>query len=60
MTENMKTFEISVTIYVVGETAEGALEHLAGELDYICGCDNQVLAVSYPDANEISEEDNDE
>jgi hypothetical protein len=52
----MKTFEISVTIYVQGETAGGALEHLADELDYICSCDNQLLAVSYPDANDISEE----
>ena len=52
----MKTFEITVTIYVQGGIAEGALDHLAGELDYICGADNQVLAVSYPNADDVKEE----
>jgi len=52
----MKTFEITVTIYVEGNIAEDALDHLSGELDYICWCDNHVLAVSYPDADDVKEE----
>ena len=53
---NEKVFEINVTIYVSGAIAEDALDHLAGELDWICGADNRVLTVSYPDANDIKEE----
>lgn len=52
----MKTFAIQVTVYVQGGIAEDALDHLAGELDHLCGSDNQLLAVSYPDANDIQEE----
>ena len=49
-------YEINVTIYVQGESPETALAELAGELDYVCSGDNQVLAVSYPDANDVKEE----
>lgn len=52
----MKTFEINVKIYVKGTLAEDALDALAGELDAICDGDNRVVAVSYPDANDIFEE----
>jgi hypothetical protein len=51
----MKTFEITVTVFVQGDDANDALDHLAGELDYICGCDNQILAVSYPNAADVPE-----
>jgi hypothetical protein len=51
----MKTFEITVTVFVQGNIAEDALDHLAGELDYICEGDNQILAVSYPDAADVPE-----
>jgi len=51
----MKTFEISVTVLVRADTAQEALDELEGELDYVCFADNQVLAVSYPDANDIKE-----
>jgi hypothetical protein len=52
----MKTFEITVTVFVQGDDAKDALDHLAAEFDYICGCDNQILAVSYPDAVDVMEE----
>ena len=55
-TFDMKTFEINVTIFVQGTTAEDALDALGGELDEVCSGDNRVLAVQYPEAKDVKEE----
>ena len=52
----MKTYAVTVTVYVQGKTADEALRVLTGELDEVCNLDNPVLAVSYPDASEVKEE----
>ena len=52
----MKTYEINITVFVRAENATEALGTLGVEMDYLCGSDNQILAVEYPPVSEIKEE----
>ena len=52
----MKTYEINITVFVQAENATEALGTLGVEMDYLCGSDNQILAVEYPPVSEIKEE----
>ena len=51
----MKTYEISITVFVQAENATEALDTLGVEMDYLCGSDNQLLAVEYPPVGEASD-----
>jgi len=52
----MKTYEINITVFIQAENATEALGTLGVEMDYLCGSDNQILAVEYPPVSEIKEE----
>jgi len=52
----MKTYEINITVFMQAENADDALETLGVEMDYLCGSDNELVAVEYPPVSEVKEE----
>lgn len=52
----MKIFKFVVEIYVAGEDAADALEHMQGEFDYHFGQDNLLQAAVYLDEGVLESE----
>ena len=52
----MKTFKFVVEMYVRGEDAQDAAEHLTGELKYLFEADNNCVAFVDPENGQESEE----
>ena len=43
----MKTYKLLVELYIYAEDQEEAESVAADELDYLCGCDNQISAFEF-------------
>lgn len=43
----MKTYKLMVEIYVSAEDQEDAENFVSAELDYLCGCDNNLMAYEF-------------
>lgn len=44
----MKTFKVTIAVFVQADHATEAMDILGAEMDYLCGLDNPILAVEYP------------
>ena len=53
--KQMKTFKFAVEIFVQGESESDAAEHLIGELDYLLGVANTLIAYTHPKEGEETE-----
>ena len=44
----MKTWKVSIDVYVAGDSEQEAIDNIIGELDYVFQLDNQLQAYSHP------------
>lgn len=55
----MKTYKISIDVYVAGDNEQNAIDNLIGEIDYLFQLDNQLQAYTHPETAEFEHETED-